>query len=169
LRLADGNSLGTLELMSIRKYLNPPPMTTTLIITHLSALLMGVAIGWFGTYMADKSTDLRRSKEKKNAENEAWRDVRAKMPDLIKEMQEDWTKPENQLIRTFFILHEGQDGALITKGGSLVYRYEDHPGLGDKMAILEDYGFITHVGSEGVIKEYRVSPELVNYLLKDRD
>src|SRR4051794_29332712 len=74
-------------------------MNTTLIITHLSALLMGVAIGWFGTYMADKSTDLRRSKEKKNAEDAAWRDVCAKMPELIKEMQEDWRKPDNQMIR----------------------------------------------------------------------
>lgn len=87
------------------------------------------------------------------------------MPELIKEMQEKLTKPENDLIREFFILPNNR--VAFNAGGKkyLFYFEEEHHNLLHKIKLLQDHGFvedITHIKAP----KYRMSEGYVGLILK---
>src|SRR4051812_4790333 len=111
--------------------------------THIATFLMGVASGVIGKYYGDLFTDKRKKQEKDASRKKKWEDVKKKMPELIAEMKADWVKPENGLIRKFFVLHQGQDTAIMEP--AFIYHHEVHENLEHKMAILENHGFVQMV------------------------
>lgn len=86
------------------------------------------------------------------------------MPELIAEMKTDWSKPENALFRKFFILHEGQDTAIMEP--AFIYPHEVHENLEHKITILENHGFVQLVEVRGVIRGYQATEEFVEFLLQ---
>ena len=73
---------------------------------NLISFLSGIIIGATGSYFGNKYTDRRREQEAKSKEKQQFLEVVGMMPDLISEMKNDLSKPEQKLIREFFSLRE---------------------------------------------------------------
>ena len=73
------------------------------IIYIIGTYLAGVLTGALGEYFSNILTDIRHNREAKVEEKKLFQDVTSQMPDLISEMKNDLSKPENKLIREFFI------------------------------------------------------------------
>jgi hypothetical protein len=136
----------------------------TPVATHIGTFLIGVASGVIGKYYGDLFTDKRKQQESGAGRKKKWEDVKKKMPELIAEMKTDWSKSENALFRKFFILHEGQDTAIMEP--ALIYYHEIRENLDHKITILENHGFVQLVEVRGVIKGYQATEEFVEFLLK---
>jgi hypothetical protein len=133
--------------------------------SHLITFLIGVFTGAAGKYLADKFTDKRRNKEKISGIRKTFLDVAGKMPDLIKEIQDDLSKPECMIIREFFILPN--DRVSFNSGGEryLFFFEEQHENLKHKVKLLEDHGFVHDVTHTNTPK-YRMTEEFVNCVIK---
>lgn len=81
------------------------------------------------------------------------------MPDLIGEMRNDLNN--HPLSREFVILKKSW--SYWAKGYELVYYFEDHPDLENKLLILQNYGFIHDITYNNVTR-YIISEELAGYL-----
>lgn len=134
-------------------------------VSHLIAFLIGTFTGAAGKYLADKYTDKRRDKEKESGIRKTFISVADKMPELIKEIQEDLSKPDCMLIREIFILPNDRVG--FNSGGEryLFYFEEQHENLMHKMKLLENYGFIYDVTHTNTPK-YRMTEEFVICVIK---
>ncbi len=84
------------------------------------------------------------------------------MPDLISEMRKDLTS--NPLSREFVILKKSW--SYWAKGYELVYYFDDHPDLENKLLILQNYGLIQDITYNN-IKRYIITEELVGYLTRE--
>ncbi len=81
------------------------------------------------------------------------------MPDLLAEMRKDLT--EYPLSREFVVLEKGW--AYWPSGHELVYYFEGHPELENKIRILLNYGLIQDVTRTNVSR-YIISEEFARYL-----
>ena len=81
------------------------------------------------------------------------------MPDLLAEMRKDLT--DYPLSREFVVLEKGW--TYCASGHELVYYFEDHPELENKLRILLNYGLIQDVTHTNVSR-YIISEEFARYL-----
>jgi hypothetical protein len=81
------------------------------------------------------------------------------MPDLLAEIRKDLT--EYPLSREFVVLKKGW--TYWASGHELVYYFEDHPELENKLRILLNYGLIQDVTHTNVSR-YIISEEFARYL-----
>jgi len=126
---------------------------------------LGAFTGAAGKYLADKYTDKRRSKEKETGKRKIFLNLAEKMPELIKEMQEDLSKPEWMVIREFYILPN--DRVSFNSGGErCLFYYEDqHENLKHKIKLLVNNGFVGDVTHTNTPK-YRMIEEFVECVIK---
>jgi hypothetical protein len=134
-------------------------------ISYLITFVLGAFTGAAGKYLADKYTDKRRSKEKETGKRKIFLNLAEKMPELIKEMQEDLSKPEWMVIREFYILPN--DRVLFNSGGGrCLFYYEDqHENLKHKIKLLVNNGFVDDVTHTNTPK-YRMIEEFVECVIK---
>jgi len=85
------------------------------------------------------------------------------MPDLLTEMRNDLT--EHRLSREFVILKKGW--SYWASGNELVYYFEDHPDLKDKLLVLQNYRLIRDITYNNV-NRYIISEDLAQYLLAEK-
>jgi len=81
------------------------------------------------------------------------------MSDLLAEMRKDLS--ENPLSREFVVLKKGW--SYWASGHELVYYFEDHPQLGNKLRILLNHGLIRDVTHTNVSR-YVISEKFAEYL-----
>lgn len=84
------------------------------------------------------------------------------MPELISEMRKDLTS--NPLSREFVILKKSW--SYWAKGYELVYYFDDHPDLENKLRILQNYGLIQDITYNNVTR-YIITEELASYLTRE--
>lgn len=83
------------------------------------------------------------------------------MPDMFNEMRNDLSA--HPLSREFVILKKSW--TYNAKGSELVYYFEDHPELENKLLILQNYGLIREITYNNVSR-YVISEELASYLAR---
>ena len=134
-------------------------------ISYLITFLAGALTGAAGKYLADKYTDKRRNQEQQKGRRTAFTEVAGQMPALIKEMQDDFSKPECKIIREFYILPN--DRVLFNSGGEkCLFYYEDqHEDLAHKIRLLENYGFVYDITHTNTPK-YRMNEDFVSFVNK---
>lgn len=81
------------------------------------------------------------------------------MPELLDEMRNDLEL--NPLKREFVLLKK--NWVYLAKGNELVYYYEDHNELDNKLSILQNLGFVIDITSSKVDR-YRMTEQFVDYL-----
>lgn len=86
--------------------------------------------------------------------------LEAMLPDLLTEMRNDLA--EHPLGREFVILKK--TWSYWAKGNELVYYFEDHPDLSDKLLILQNYGLVRDITYNNVDR-YIISEDFAEYLL----
>ena len=129
--------------------------------SHLIAFILGAFTGAAGKYLADKYTDKRRNKERKTGIRKTFLNVAKKMPNLIKEIQEDLKKPEFTVIREFFVLPNNR--VMFNSGVErcLFYFEEQHDNLKHKIKLLENHGFVNDITHTNTPK-YQMTEEFVD-------
>lgn len=134
-------------------------------VTFLVALVAyvgGIATETARSYFSDMLTDRRRDREAKSKEEEQFRNVVSKIPDLIDEIKKDLSNPEQSLVREFFISKKSYS---LNAGDSpsFVYYVDDHPGLQNKVHILENSGYVRDI-TPGNAPMYRMTEDFVRLL-----
>ena len=104
----------------------------------------------------ERSQELRVSLDERDA---AFSKAERQMPELLAEMRKDLA--ENPLGREFVILKK--TWRYWAKGNELVYYYEEHPDLDNKLRILQNLGLIEDIAFNDVAR-YVVSEEFAEYL-----
>lgn len=131
---------------------------------NLISFLSGIIIGATGSYFGNKYTDRRREQEAKSKEKQQFLEVVGMMPDLISEMKNDLSKPEQKLIREFFLTKRAY--SLNPGNLSFVYYEDDHPGLHGKIHVLENLGYVTDI-TPGNAPMYRMTEDFVKLVLNE--
>jgi hypothetical protein len=81
------------------------------------------------------------------------------MPKLLAEMREDLASDETQLVREFFV--SPTKGAVFSsREPRFRYNADEHDNLHGKIGLLEEYGFVVHMGAS----LYRMTEEFVHLL-----
>ena len=111
------------------------------------SLTVGFLVGGFtgatGTYLGNKFTDIRRSKENTTLEDEQWDNLMSRFPVLIQEMIEDVKNPDFIGARNFFIT---ESDSIINKAEpAFEYHTDVHPELNAAILYLEDIGYIQDI------------------------
>lgn len=109
----------------------------------LATLLIGIFIGCAGKYFADKYTDKRRGREKKQAVSSDLQYVTERMPELIGKMQADLKA--HPLCREFILLSKRSIYRDNPNKKVLRYYFEDHDDLAATIDILENLGFVDNI------------------------
>ena len=136
-------------------------------ISHLVTFLLGALTGAAGKYLADKYTDKRRLKEGESRSKKLFQELASRMPDLIKEMKDDLSKPDNHLIREFYILPHRRVSFMAGGRRYLYYFEEEHQDLLHKLHILEEPGFIQDI-TETNTPKFRMTEQFFGYVLKSK-
>ena len=132
--------------------------------THLLAFLAGAMMGAAGTYLADKFTDRRREGEASKSATALLRSTEVEMPELFAEFRSDRVEPGFSGIRDFFVL-PNRGVTMNAEGEILTYYEAEHQNLSDKLATLEERGYIRDI-TTGNTPKYRMSDEFMAYLRK---
>lgn len=130
-------------------------------IGYAATLIIGIIAGYAGKYLADKHTDKRRSKETKQAVDSEFQFVGDRMPELIAEMRDDLAT--HTLCREFVIISKRACYNADPNRKTLVYYFEDHDGLVEKVGLLENRGFVDDITMSNV-KRYRMQERFVELL-----
>src|SRR5579862_579950 len=85
--------------------------------------------------------------------------LESKIPELLAEMRVDVR--EHPLIRKFILMK--RVWSYCYSGEEFDYLYDTHPELDSMVSILENYGLVEDITSDGT-KRYQISEELVDYL-----
>jgi hypothetical protein len=128
------------------------------------AYAAGIVTETVRSYFSDMLTDRRRDQEAKQKELEQFLSVVSQMPDLISEMKNDLSNPDNSLIREFFLTKRSL--SLNTGGPAFIYYFDDHQGLQSKVHILENHGYIKDI-TPGSAPMYRMTEDFVRLLLAE--
>jgi hypothetical protein len=113
----------------------------------LFTLTVGFVIGAFtgaaGSYLGNKYTDKRRSKECENIDDELWNNLVNRFPIIIQEMIDDVNNPDFVGARKFFVMESNE---MITKTeASFEYHTDVHPELCAAIMYLEDINYIQDI------------------------
>lgn len=133
------------------------------LVSTLVGFLVGTCTGAAGTYFADKYTDQRREKQRTRDASRLWKDIEKRFPAVIAEMREDFSPPDKQHYRCFFVKDSGSILGFVSEP-SFEYHQDKHLNLHAAVAYLEQHGFISDITS-GHTKRYRVHEKLVDALL----
>lgn len=128
---------------------------------YLLGVLTGIFVGCAGKYFADKYTDKRRSKEKRRAFDSEFESVAERMPELIAEMTTDLGK--YPLCREFILMSKSWCYNDDPNKRVLRYYFEDHDGLPEKVAILENLGFVDDI-TFNEVQRYMISEHFADLL-----
>lgn len=126
-------------------------------LSNLASLAIGYYLGARSKYLSDLWTDSRRNKEVENKIFEKFTYVRSQMPVLIKEMSEDLQS--HPLQRKFLAANVPKGYVAGSEEYRLIYTKE-HNGIDQKLFMLEEAGFIKHLG--GI--KYAFEEHFVKYL-----
>ncbi|PXA04350.1 hypothetical protein DDZ13_07400 [Coraliomargarita sinensis] len=138
-------------------------MSWQTVVTHGGTLLVGIFIGAAGAYYAELFTDRRRQKEAGTSEEERFRGIAAKMPDLLGEMKEDLSKPGLELARKFYFL-PNPVAIWPAEDVRLHYTGTKENDYSHKIAILESEGYIIDV-SDSNLDKYQMTEGFVELLM----
>lgn len=132
--------------------------------THFITFLIGVATGAAGDYFAAKYTDRRRDKEGATKIVKIFKNARDQMPDLIKEMKEDFSTHINASIREFVILPNKR---VIFNSDQPRFSYfeDEHENLKGKISVLENFGFVVDITVSNA-PIFRIKEEFWDLVLK---
>jgi hypothetical protein len=125
------------------------------------AYAAGIVTETARSYFSDRLTDRRRDREAKTKELEQFQSVVNQMPDLISEMKNDLSNPEQSLIREFFLSKKSY--SLNPGGPAFIYYVDDHQGLQSKIHILENNGYVKDI-TPGNAPMYRMTEDFVRLL-----
>ncbi len=132
--------------------------------THFITFLIGVATGAAGNYFAAKYTDKRRDKEDSNKLVKSFNRAKDQMPDLIKEMKEDFSNQENSSIRELVIV-PNKRVMFNSQQPRFIYYEDEYQNLKGKISVLENLGFVVDVSvSDAPI--FRITEEFWDLVLK---
>lgn len=131
--------------------------------THLIAFLVGTLTGAAGTYFAEKYTDRRRKKESISEEDQQFKELASRMPDLLTEMKTDLSVPEHSEWREFFVIPKGVQ--LWASENSFVYEDDGRNTYLSKARILEEYGYVVDI-TPGNADMFRMRDSFVKKLTK---
>lgn len=134
------------------------------IISLLVGFLVGTATGAAGNYMADRFTDSRREKKQIKENDQLWREVETRFPDLIDEMKEDFSNAEHQDTRAFFVKSSNTSIGFLTYP-CFEYYTDKLENLQPAVLFLERKGFISNITS-GNCPMYRMHEHFVDRLIK---
>jgi hypothetical protein len=118
-------------------------MTLIEIGSHALTFLLGAATGAAGTYFADKYTDKRRRQEGSAATQTEFSKLLELMPDLLREMQQDFTQLGRASWREFYIIPKGAQ--LWPTPNSCYYEDDGTNNYLGKARILETRGYVIDV------------------------
>jgi len=127
----------------------------------ITGFLVGAFTGAAATYLADKYTDKRRSKESLKKEELLWKDVNQRFPKLIAEMIEDFQKPEFSGVRKFFV--KSQNSMINSTEIHFEYHTDVHSDISAAMLYLQDIGYIEDI-TPGRCPMYRMYEHFVDRL-----
>ena len=126
--------------------------------------LIGALTTAAGNYLGDKYTDKRRDGELSAAQAKIWQDIETRFPSVIGEMREDFSRPENQSIRTFFVKSSGTVIGIMSEP-SFQYDNGEHPDIQAAVSYLLSKGFVTDITTANC-PMYRVQESLIDWLKK---
>lgn len=129
----------------------------------LLGFLAGAFTGAAGTYLGEKCTDKRRSKEVARQLETEWRDARQRFPKIIAEMIADVRKSENANVRRFFI--KSSKTTVNIDKDHFEYHTDVHADLDAAINHLERLGYIEDITS-GNCPKYRMREHFVDLLQK---
>lgn len=118
---------------------------------------------WKTTTEQNAIRELEVRPRTKDDSNNIFRELEGIMPDLLEEMREDLT--EKPLSREFVILEKGW--SYWARGHELVYYFEDHPELENKLHILRNHELIKDI-TQGNVSRYIISEDLARYINSSR-
>jgi len=118
---------------------------------------------WKRIIEEDTIRELEMRQRTKDDPNKKFRELEGVMPDILNEMREDLT--EKPLSREFVILKKGW--CYWANGHELLYYFEDHSELENKLHILQNYGLIKDI-TRGNVSRYLISEELAKYINSSR-
>ncbi|MDO6428661.1 hypothetical protein Q4489_16745 [Thalassotalea sp. 1_MG-2023] len=125
--------------------------------------LVGTATGAAGTYFGNKYTDIRKSKEKKRAEESFYKKLWSEHPTLLSEMKADLTNSESSYHREFFAL--SKRSMVNIKGQHLSYYFEEHDSLEQQLIAFVGKGLIVDVTEFGKnLSKYQFTDTFVDHL-----
>ncbi len=131
----------------------------------LLSLSVGFVVGAFtgaaGTYLGEKYTDKRRSKEKSRAKDEEWAQVCQRFPVVIEEMKKDMQSAEAANIREFFL--KTTSTILNAPKPHFEYYTDVHPEVQAAAKYLEELGYVEDI-TPGNCPMYRMREVLVDRL-----
>lgn len=132
------------------------------LLSHILALIVGIISGALGQFYATKFTEKRQNKEVLKIRKEQFQILLEKMPNLLKEMKEDLSSDNNQIIREFVILPNKHVIFNSTKK-RFVYYEEEYENLKEKIDILENQHFVVDITKKHT-PLYRMSEEFVRLI-----
>ncbi|EKF9492418.1 MULTISPECIES: hypothetical protein [Vibrio] len=124
--------------------------------------LVGTLTGASGTYFGNKYTDIRHRQEQKKAEREMWLTLERKYPNLISEMKEDFSNPQNLSIRKFAI----KSSKMTLNVGERCFEYhtDKHIDIFSSVDHLKDLGLVEELYVPGC-PMYRFKERFAEYLI----
>jgi len=132
---------------------------------NLIVYLAGILTGAAGSYLGNKFTDRRRDQEEKRKEKRQFLEVVSQMPDLISEMKNDLSDPNQELIREFYVAKKVWT-IIFGDERRFIYYEEEHPGIWEKVNVLDNLGYVAEVES-GTAPIYRMTEDFVRLVLKN--
>lgn len=132
------------------------------LLSHILALIVGIISGALGQFYATKFTEKRQNKEALKIRKKQFQILLEKMPNLLKEMKEDLSSDNNQIIREFIILPNKHVIFNSTKK-RFVYYEEEYENLKEKIDILENQHFVVDI-TNGNTSLYRMSEEFIRLI-----
>jgi hypothetical protein len=131
------------------------------IASHALVFLLGTATGAAGTYFADKCTDKRRRKEASAATQTAFSKLFELMPDLLRQMQQDFAQPGRSSCREFFVIPKGAQ--LWATPNSFYYEDDGTNNYLGKTRILEAHRYVIDI-TPGNAPKFQMTEEFVALL-----
>src|SRR6266404_3583684 len=111
-------------------------------VSYLVTFLGGAALGATGKHLADLFTDRRREQESARAQLRNFKDLHARMPDLLKAMAESLRNDADGWTREFMVLPNPG----ITFGGlskpRFRYNESEYPNLRNQIDLLRTEGYL---------------------------
>jgi hypothetical protein len=132
-------------------------------LSNIISFVSGLLIGILGTYCGNRLLDKRRKKDSKIEKKYLFNDISRKMPELLKEMKDDFKDSDISFVREFYVLQT--KGVKINTSEKYIAYYEDeHENLKNKISLLESASYVYNI-SEGQTLKYQITEEF-NELLK---
>ena len=129
------------------------------LITHGIAFVSGVLATILGTYLSSWWSESRKSKSDQNKRQKELNSMTSSMPDLIKEMRDDFGSSSN---REFIVL-SSKSVTYNSKGQHVCYYESEHSDLKQKLHILQNLNLIEDITYNNT-QRFKITEEFFEYL-----